>query len=83
MLSIGGLDRYISCKNQGENFLSTMSLILCECDNIFKYLLLDNLFRICSILYFILLISRRMKWKKENKTKLDGGDGLDESPDSS
>jgi len=24
--------------------------------------------------------NRRMKWKKENKSKLDGGDGLDESP---
>ena len=23
-----------------------------------------------------------MKWKKENKTKLDGGEGLDESPES-
>jgi len=21
-----------------------------------------------------------MKWKKENKSKLDGGDGLDDSP---
>jgi len=26
--------------------------------------------------------NRRMKWKKENKTKLDGPEGLDESPDS-
>ena len=24
--------------------------------------------------------NRRMKWKKENKSKLDGGDGLDDSP---
>ena len=24
--------------------------------------------------------NRRMKWKKENKAKLDGGDGLDDSP---
>ena len=26
--------------------------------------------------------NRRMKWKKENKTKLEGGEGLDESPES-
>ncbi|XP_023349385.1 homeobox protein Hox-A7 [Eurytemora carolleeae] len=26
--------------------------------------------------------NRRMKWKKENKSKLDGGDLLDEEPDS-
>ena len=24
--------------------------------------------------------NRRMKWKKENKSKLDGGDGIDDSP---
>ena len=24
--------------------------------------------------------NRRMKWKKENKSKLDGGEGLDDSP---
>jgi hypothetical protein len=27
------------------------------------------------------LQNRRMKWKKENKSKTDGGEGLDESPE--
>ena len=30
---------------------------------------------------WLLLQNRRMKWKKENKTKLDGPD-MDESPES-
>ena len=25
--------------------------------------------------------NRRMKWKKENKSKVEGGEGLDESPE--
>ena len=31
---------------------------------------------------FLNFYFRRMKWKKENKSKLDGGDLLDEDPDS-
>ena len=31
--------------------------------------------------FWLLLQNRRMKWKKENKTKLDGPD-MDESPES-
>ena len=27
------------------------------------------------------LQNRRMKWKKENKSKVEGGEGLDESPE--
>ena len=29
----------------------------------------------------LLLQNRRMKWKKENKSKVEGGEGLDESPE--
>ena len=30
---------------------------------------------------WVLLQNRRMKWKKENKSKVEGGEGLDESPE--
>ena len=29
----------------------------------------------------LLFQNRRMKWKKENKSKVEGGEGLDESPE--
>ena len=42
-----------------------------------------QLFKFLLFLYnFYHFFFRRMKWKKENKSKLDGPDGLDESPDS-
>ena len=34
-----------------------------------------------NVIYKSLIFSRRMKWKKENKTKLDGGEGLEDSGD--
>ena len=42
-------------------------------------LLLETFFELFAC--WLLLQNRRMKWKKENKTKLDGPD-MDESPES-